>query len=171
MKKLVLGACAAFLLVGIAFAGDANQAAPTAAATADPMAAMMAEMAKCDVCSHMTSHMATLGPVMKMEVVHLNDGIAMVHKITDPSKMDEFRKVDAEMNAAGTACLALSDADAKTHLCAHCQEIRANVKAGATMSQGQTKDGCMMILTSSDPAIQKNLADFGTKCAMMMEHM
>ena len=170
MKKLVLGGvCAAVLLVGIAFAGEAKKAAPTAAA--DPMATMMAEMMKCDVCSHMASHISTLGPVMKMEVVHLNDGIAMMHSVTDPTKMDEFRAVNAEMHTAGAACMTMSDADAKTHLCSTCQEIRANVKAGATMSAGETKNGDIMVLTSSDPAVQKRLSDFGAKCAMMAEHM
>lgn len=161
IKRFATAAAAIALVAGVAFAGEPS---------ADPQAAMMAEMSKCDVCSHMMPHMQSLGPVMSMESVHLDNGFAMVHMISDASKMDEFRAMNAEMNKAGESCLTMSDADAKTHLCSFCRDIRANVKAGATMSLGDTSNGCMMVLTSGDPAVQKSLSALATKCAMMAKH-
>lgn len=169
MVKRVLGVlCAVGLFAGVASAGEGHQHSPGAV---DMKSAMMAEMKKCEVCSHMAPHLDSLGPVMQMEVVRLNDGVAIMHHVTDAAKLPEFRTVNAEMHAAGGKCMEMSDADAQARLCTFCQDIRTNVKAGATMSAGETKSGDIMILTSSDPAVQKSLGELAAKCAMMAGHM
>jgi len=169
MTKTILAAVGATLvLAGAAVAGEGHQ---HSTASMDMKSAMMAEMMKCSVCSHMAPHMESLGPVMKMEVVNLDNGVAIVHKVTDASKLAEYRTVNAEMHAAGGKCMEMSDADAQAKLCSFCQGIRSNVKAGAMMSVGDTKNGDMMVLTSGDPAVQKSLAELAAKCAMMADQM
>jgi hypothetical protein len=159
---LVTG-CLAVLMAGAAFAGDMAHGGD------DASAAMMAEMANCHVCSHLMPHMESLGPAMTMDMAKLNDGVAIIHGVSDATKLEEFRAVNAEMTDAGNACMEFSDEEASSKLCSMCQEIRSAVQAGANMSQGDTSMGCMMVLTSDDPAVQKQLASLGEKCAMMMK--
>lgn len=167
MTKTILAAVGATLvLAGAAVAGEGHK---HSTASMDMKSAMMAEMMKCSVCSHMAPHMESLGPVMKMEVVNLDNGVAIMHKVTDASKLAEFRTMNAEMHAAGGKCMEMSDADAQSKLCSFCQSVRSNVKAGAMMSVGETKTGDMMVLTSGDPAVQKSLAELAANCAMMAE--
>ena len=108
---------------------------------------------------------------MKMEVAKLNDGIALMHSVTDPAKAATFHAVGKEMGTAGEACIAMTDEQAKTQLCEYCQGIRSVMKAGAKMSQGNTKMGDIMVLTSSDPAVQSQISALGEKCAMMAASM
>ena len=42
------------------------------------------------------------------------------------------------------------------------------MKAGAKMSNGMTKTGDLMVITSDDPATQAKIADLASKCEMMM---
>jgi hypothetical protein len=162
--------------MGVAWGGDvAKQAAATgskevAAASADKMQAMKAEMMKCAVCKNFAAHMDEIGP-MKAEVVKLNDGIAMIHTVSDPSKLPVYRTASAATHKAGEACMTMTDADASTQLCSMCQDIRSAMKAGAKMSVGETKMGDIMVMTSADPAVQTKLSALGDKCAMMSASM
>jgi len=130
------------------------------------MEMMKAEMMKCDVCKHMVPHLDEIGPV-QTEVIHLNDGMAISHAVA-ADKVDVFQKAGEECSTAGMQAMNLTDAQAKTQLCAMCQGIRSAVKAGATMSKGNTKNGDLMVLTSSDSKTQMQLTELGDKCAMMM---
>jgi hypothetical protein len=101
----------------------------------------------------------------------LNDGVAIVHSISNPAKVAEFHAVSAEMAKAGAGCTAMTDEEAKAQLCSFCQDTRAIAKAGGRISHGNTESGDMMVITSSDAAIQKQITDLGNKCAMMMKTM
>ncbi|MGH2571682.1 MAG: hypothetical protein ACRDGR_10670, partial [bacterium] len=68
-------------------------------------------------------------------------------------------------------CMAYTDAQAKTQLCGMCQGIRSAMNSGAKMSMGPTKMGDVMVITSEDPMVQKQLADLGKMCEMMMASM
>ena len=174
LRKMLVVSCCMVLSVGVAVAGDVHKTATKgAAASATKMTSeqMTAEMMKCDVCKHMAPHMAVLGPKMTMDMAKLNDGVAFMHGVSDPAVLDEYRKVSAEMSAAGEACMAYTDAQAKSQLCEMCQGIRAAMNKGAKMSMGPTKMGDIMVITSEDPAVQKQLADLGTQCEMMMASM
>jgi len=164
MRKMLVAGCLTALLAGAAVAGDMAEGG-------DPKAAMMAEMAGCHVCKHMMSHMESLGPVMTMDLAQLNDGVAMMHGVSDPAKLEEYRSVSAEMAKAGESCMAFSDEEASANLCSMCQEIRGAVHAGARLSMGDTAMGDMMVITSEDPAVQKQISAMAEKCAMMMESM
>ncbi len=164
-KKLTAAACMLTLVAGVAFAGTAATKA-AGAAGADHMAAMKAEMMKCSVCKHMAAHMDEFG-AMTMESAQLNDGVAMMHGVKDPAKAAAFHAASKETEAAGMACMTMTDEQAKTDLCAFCQDIRSAMKAGAKMSNGHTATGDIMVMTSSDPAVQKQLTGIAEKCAMM----
>ena len=117
MSKRVILVCICILSLaaGLAWAGEAakgtSAAAPKAAPAMDP-AAMQAEMMKCAVCKNMATHMDELGPVMKVEAVKMNDGMAMVHTISDPAKAAEFHAMCAEMHKAGQATMTMTDEQA-----------------------------------------------------------
>ena len=123
------------------------------------------------VCKNMATHWDELAPVTTMEVVKLNDGIAMIHGVSDPAKVAKFHADCKLASTAGEATIAWSDEQAKTQLCEFCQEIRSAMKSGAKMSSGPTKLGDIMILTSSDPAVQTKLSALGDKCAAMSASM
>ena len=174
LRKLIGTACVLAIGMGTAWAGNAVQQAATGGnqtqqeMAAGKMQAMKAAMMKCSVCKHMAAHLDELG-TMKMEVAKLNDGLAVMHSVTDPAKASTYHAVGKEVSAAGEACMAMTDEQAKTELCEFCQGLRSVVKAGAKMSQGDTKMGDIMVLTSSDPAVQAKITALGDKCAMMAE--
>jgi hypothetical protein len=161
LKRITATACLLAIAMGIAWAGDMAKPA------AGDMEAMKASMAKCAVCKHMAPHLDELGPVMKMEVAKLNDGIAVMHYVTDPAKAATFHAVCKEMHVAGGACMTMTDEEAKAQLCENCQEMRSVTKAGAKMSAGETKNGDIMVFTSADPAVQTKISALGEKCALM----
>jgi hypothetical protein len=175
-RWIVASVCALTIAMGVAWGGDvAKQAAATGSkevttASAEKMQAMKAEMMKCAVCKNFAAHMDEIGP-MKAEVVKLNDGLAMTHSVSDPSKLPIYRAASAATHKAGEACLTMTDEQAKTELCSFCQDIRSSMKAGAKMSVGDTKTGDMMVLTSSDPAVQTKLSALAEKCEMMSASM
>jgi len=179
MLRRILGiACVLVMAMGVAWAGDAvkqptsatGKGMSDAAATAK-MTAMKDAMMKCSVCKQMAAHIDELGPVMTMEVVKLDNGIAMVRSVSDPSKVVTYHAVCKEMSAAGQACITMTDEQAKTQLCEFCQNVRSVAKSGAQMSKGDTRTGSMMIITSTDPGLQLKIAELGAKCAMMAESM
>ena len=176
MSKRVILVCICILslAVGLAWAGEAAKSTSAAAPKAAPamdMTAMHAEMMKCAVCKNMAPHMASIGPVMTMDVAKLNDGVAMMHGVSDPAKAAEFHAMCAEMHKAGQATMTMTDEQAASSLCTFCQDIRSAMKAGARMSTGSTKTGEVMVMTSSDPTVQVKLADLATKCEMMSASM
>lgn len=163
MKKIVSIA----LIMGfaaVAFAGATKNAAKP------DMAAMMAEMNKCVVCKNMAAKMEAIGP-MSMEVVNLNNGMAMMHNVKDATKLPIFHAASDACAKAGEACATMTDAQVKTDLCSFCQEIHGIMKQGASMSIGKTKTGDMMVFTSNDPAVQKQINGMAAKCATMANMM
>jgi hypothetical protein len=108
---------------------------------------------------------------MTMEVVNLNNGMAMTHSVKDMSKLPIYHAASDACAKAGEACATMTDAQVKTDLCSFCQEIHGIMKQGATMSMGKTKTGDMMVFTSSDPAVQKQIYGMAEKCAMMASMM
>lgn len=182
-RWIVASVCALTIAMGVAWAGDAaKQSATTAATTAgtaaatatkastDKMAAMKAEMMKCSVCKNMAAHMDEIGPI-NSDVAKLNDGVAMMHSVKDPAKLTVYRAASKATSEAGQACMTMTDEQAKTQLCSFCQDMRSAMKAGAKMSQGETKTGDIMVLTSADPAVQTQLNALAEKCKLMAESM
>ena len=166
LKHIVLVASLLVVAMGIAVAGDMTKAATGSA----PMEAMKAEMAKCTVCKIMVPHMDELAP-MKMEVVKLTYGVALMHMVDSPAKATKLHAVCKEMSAASESCQAMTDEQATTQLCANCQEMRAVIKAGAAMGIGDTRMGDILVFTSNDPAIQAKINAMGEKCALMAAGM
>ena len=143
-KTVALALVIAFASMAPSFAGEGHED-------------MMKQMMNCSVCSKMMPHLAELGPVMKAEIVELNNGMAMIHTITDAKKVDTYHTVSEMMQEAGNECMAYTDAQAKEKMCGHCNEIRSAVKSGANFSIGLTEHGDMMVLTSDDPELQKKI--------------
>lgn len=172
MFRGILGVVSAVLLcTGIAAAGDTHAEAAGQPDAAAKMTAMKAEMMKCSVCKTLAPHMDELGPVMTWDIARLNDGIALMHGVSDPALVEKYHAVGAEMHKAGEGCMAMTDEQAKTQLCSFCQEVRSLVKAGATFSVGNTKMGDVMVFTSKDPALLQRINDLGTKCESQMASM
>jgi hypothetical protein len=164
LRRFLITGCLLALAAGASFAGDKH-------AAMHDTEMHMKQMMNCDVCKNMVPHMELLGPALTMDFAKLNDGIAMMHGVSDPAKLAEYRKMSAAMSQAGDACMMLSDAEAETHLCEMCQGMRSAMQAGAKMSMGPTKMGDVMILTSDDPAVQKQLFELGSMCEMAMGEM
>lgn len=162
MKRLMAAVCTLLISTAV-WAGDQGMSKQM---SAKHMQMMKAEMMKCAVCKHMAVHLDEIGPVQS-DVAQLNDGMAIIHNVP-PDKADVFHQAGEECSQAGMAAMNFTDEQAQTQLCAMCQGIRSAVKAGATMSQGQTKNGDIMVLTSNDPKVQAQLASLAEKCAMMM---
>ncbi len=163
-KKVLTAALFALLAFALVWAGDKK------ATNNAQMEAMKAEMMKCAVCSKMAPQMDAIGP-MKMEAVKLDNGMAIVHTVVNSKNVATFHATCDEMSKAGEACMTMTDEQAKTDLCPFCQDMRSAMKAGAQMSKGHTKKGGMMVLTSSDPAVQAQLGTLHEKCAMMAASM
>jgi hypothetical protein len=177
-RWIVVCVCALTIAIGVAWGDSAKPAGTTAPAAAknaygassEKMAAMKAEMMKCAVCKNMAMKMDEIGP-MTSDVAKLNDGVALMHGVKDMSKLPIYRAASKATADAGNACMTMTDEQAKTQLCSYCQEMRSAMKAGAKMSQGETKNGDIMVLTSSDPAVQAQLSALADKCKMMAESM
>jgi len=164
-KKVLALALFVILTFALVWAGTDKKA------TTNPQMEMMkAEMMKCAVCSKMVPQMDAIGP-MKMEAVQLNNGLAVIHTVANSKNVATFHATCDEMSKAGEACMTMTDEQAKTDLCTFCQDMRSAMKAGAQMSKGHTKKGGMMVLTSSDPAVQAQLSTLHEKCVMMAASM
>ena len=173
-RKFLVIAALLSLAVGAAWAGDAAKTATPAAGKTDAAAQMQmikAEMLKCAVCKNMAAHWDELAPVMTMDYASLNDGIVMMHGVSDASKLATFRSDCAMTHKAGEGCMTMTDEQAKTQLCSFCQGMRGAMKAGAKMSTGETKMGDVMVLTSSDPAVKAKLDELAKQCEMMASSM
>jgi len=107
-------------------------------------------------------------PVMTTEVVKMDNGMAIVHHISDAKVVPTFQAACSEMAAAGKACTTMTEAEWKAALCDHCEQMMALVQSGASIGSGNTKDGTMLVLTSSDPAVQTKIANFEMQCEQMM---
>jgi len=167
MKSRVLVALAALAVAATAFAGDDAKKADKAAM----MEMMKAEMMKCAVCKNMMTGMDQYGPAMSTEVVTLDNGMAMVHNISDPAKVEVFHAAGNATAKAGMACLTMTDEQARAQLCEFCQATRELGKHGASISYGQTKMGDMMIISSNDPKVVGQIGELRSKCAMMASQM
>ena len=132
------------------------------------MDAMMAEMANCHVCKNMVQYMPELGPVMSGEVVKLSNGVAVIHTVSDPKKVEMLQQVGEKMGMACASAAKMSDTDAKGSLCTICTDVRAALVAGAVMGGGSMKNGDMFVLTSNDPKVQAKIAKVEQKFAMAM---
>jgi len=164
-KKVLTLALFVILAFAPVWAGDKK-------ATTNPqMEQWKAEAAKCAVCKNMVGTMDVLMPVMKMEVVKLDNGMAMTGAITDPKLVATYHGVCDQWGGAMAAALQMNDEKAKTDLCQICQEMRGVVKAGAQMSYGKTKKGDLLVFSSNDPAVQSQIAAHYDKCVAMMSQM
>jgi hypothetical protein len=132
------------------------------------MDAMMKEMANCNVCKNMVEYMPELGPVMSGEVVKLSNGVAIIHTVSDPGKIELMQKAGKKMGVACAAAAEMSDAEAEGKLCTICSDVRIALKAGAEMGAGTTKNGDMFVLTSNDPKVQAKIAKVEEKFAMAL---
>lgn len=166
-KKVLYAALFVVLAFALVWAGDPAKKGMTGNAQ---MEMMKAEMMKCAVCSKMAPKMDAIGPT-KMEAVKLDNGMAVIHTVANSKNVAAFHATCDEMSKAGEACMTMTDEQAKTDLCEFCQGMRSAMKAGAQMSKGHTKKGGMMVLTSSDPAVQAQLSTLHEKCAMMAASM
>ncbi len=167
-KKLTLVALVLVVACAVAFAGDTKMGMDGKSM----MDAMKSEMMKCTVCKHMAMHMDEFGPI-GMEAVKLNDGTVLSHwvKSEDAKKIAAYHAAYDEMGKAAEGCASMTDEQAKTQLCSFCQEIHAAMKAGAKMSMGKSQKGDVMVMTSSDPAVQAKIAGIQEKCEMMASMM
>jgi hypothetical protein len=169
-KSLCTAAVLGLLLATSVYAGSGHDHGTDAKQASAPTAeqkAMMAEMMNCSICKPMASKMDVLGPAMTTEVVKLTDGMMIMHEVTDPKMMSTFRTAIAETHKAGEASMAFTPEQAKTQLCSWCQQVHSVMAEGAHFSSGDTKNGSLIILSSTDPAVQTKIAALQAKCMEM----
>jgi hypothetical protein len=166
-KKVMLTALFIVLAFALVWAGDAKKG------KMDPkmMEQMKAEMMKCAVCKNMAGSMEQLMPVMKMEVVKLDNGMAMTGSVTNPKMVTTYHGLCDQWSGAMASVMQMADDKAKTDLCQHCQGMRGVVKAGAQMSYGKTQTGDLLVFSSNDPAVQVQIATLHDQCVTMMSQM
>jgi hypothetical protein len=129
---------------------------------------MMEQFASCHICKNVASEMAELAPVMKHEMVAMNDGTAMVCRLTDATKSAKYHAAVDAMHVAGAETMNFTPEQVQTELCPMCQGIHALMSAGATLSHGKSADGSIMVITSADPAVQAQIASFQKMATEMM---
>ena len=129
---------------------------------------MMAEMKKCSICKNMAGHIDVLGPVMKHEMIAMNDGVAMRTWLTDDSKVELYHSLCDKMMVAGEASASYTPEQATKQLCTFCQGIHGLMASGAKMSYGKSDNGDLMVITSENPEVQKQIAAFKTTAGEMM---
>lgn len=134
----------------------------------DKMADMKAEMMKCAVCKNFAAHWDEFAPSMKTEVVKMNNGFAIAHAVTDPTKVAVFHSSCDLTDKAGGMCMQMTDEQAGKELCSFCQGIRGVMKSGGNMSVGKTSNGSIMVLSSDDPTLQGKIMAMYGKCSMEM---
>ncbi|HXF48170.1 MAG TPA: hypothetical protein VNL73_01935 [Verrucomicrobiae bacterium] len=166
-KKVILSALFVVLAFALVWAGDAKKG------TMDPkmMEQFKAEAMKCAVCKNMVGSMEQLMPVTKMEVIKLDNGMAMTGTITDPKLVATYHGLCDKWSAGFATAVQMTDDQAKTDLCEHCRSMRGVVKAGAQASYGKTETGDLLVFSSSDPAVQAKISDFHALCVTMMAEM
>lgn len=131
---------------------------------ADPMAAM----ANCHVCKVMAPHMAELMPVMKMEVITLDDGMATLTTITEASKVQTYHEMADAMHVAGEETLEFTAEQAKEKMCPWCYKMWDIMASGGHLSFGKTGDGQLMVLTSDDEQVREKIAALQKEYETMM---
>jgi hypothetical protein len=157
MRGMVrIAAFALGLAAAAALAGDAAHDAE------------MAEYMNCTICKHMMVQMETLGPVMKHEMIAMDDGLAMYHWVTDDTKAALLHEVTDKMHAAGMETKDWTEAQAKEHLCKFCEGFHGLLSAGAHMSKGRSTNGDLMVITSPDPAVQAKIAAYHKEMSQEM---
>jgi len=164
-KRVMLLALFVILAFALVWAGDKK------AATTPQMEQMKAEMMKCAVCKSMAGQMEQLMPAMKMEVVKLDNGMAMMGTVTNPKMVATYHGVCDQWSEAFAAGMQTTDDKAKTDLCQHCQGMRGVMKAGAQMSYGKTENGDLLVFSSNDPAVKAHIGTLYDQCVTMMSQM
>ena len=166
-KKVISAALFVVLAFAFVWAGDAKKG------TMAPkmMEQMKAEMMKCAVCKNMAGSMEKLMPAMRMEAVKLDNGMALMGKVTDPKMLATYHGVCDQWSAGFATAMQMADDKAATDLCQHCQMMRGVVKAGAQASYGKTETGDLLVFSSSDPAVQAKISDLHAQCVTMMSQM
>ena len=160
MKRIVPLACIVALVAALPlWAGQDSK---------EQAEAMKAEFAKCMMCKNFLPVYDQLMPVMQHEVVQLDNGMAIVCTVPDAQKVKLLHEANAKVAATADACMKLTDAEATKQLCPMCQDIRTAAKAGAVVSNGKTKTGTLLVLSSADPKVRAQLASLQAKCATMM---
>jgi hypothetical protein len=171
MKRLFALVCICLATASLAIAGGPEKGKAAAGAGHPDMAAMKTEMMSCSICKAMAPSMETIGPAMTTEIVRMDNGMAIVHHISDPKVVPTFQKACAEMAVAGKAAMTMPEAEWKAALCDHCEQMMTLVQSGATISIGDTKDGSILVLNSADPAVQTKIAAYSAECAKQMDAM
>jgi hypothetical protein len=160
MKKLSLVMILCLVSWQMAWAGQHEDKAQ--------MEMIKAEFAKCMMCKNYLPVFDELMPVLQTEFVQLDGGMAMMHTVSDPDKVELLHQASAKLaETAGTA-MQLSDEDAKTQLCMMCQEMRSLAHEGAQVTSGLTKNGDLVVLMSKDPKVQAQISTFKGHCEAMM---
>lgn len=166
ITSIVLVCSVAIVAMATAVAAGDMHKGQTAKLSAEQMAAMKDAMMKCAICKAWVPHLQAVGPIAT-EVVKLDNGIAMSHTVA-PANVAALHKACTDVKQAAAQAMSFTDEQAKAQLCELCQGIRSSVKAGAMLSTGDTQNGDLLVLASTNPAVQTQLAALGEKCAMMM---
>ena len=128
----------------------------------------LAEWANCHICKVMLPHMAELMPVIKHELVTLDNGCATLTTVTDPAKLESYHQMCKAMHKAGEESASFTKEEASAQLCPMCQKMWVLMADGAHLSYGLTSRGDMLVLSSEDPEIQARIVALWKEYEQMM---
>ena len=114
------------------------------------------DFANCDFCKPwMTTGLMN---EMTHEMVPMKNGVMTV--MTCPEKrMAEFKKTSAMMNEIG----AKAAKGEPVKMCGSCEAMGGLLMRGATMEEVWLKSGCVMLMTSADPAVVADMHKWAQK--------
>lgn len=143
IKKLSLIAIVAMLTLATAFVVAADEKP-------------WLDFTNCDFCKPWMS--TGLMSEMTHEMVAMNTGVMTV--MTCPAKrMDEFKKTSAMMNEIG----AKAAKGEPVHMCGSCEAMGGLLMRGVAMEEVWLKEGCVMLMTSTDPALVADMHKWAKK--------
>lgn len=151
MKKCLLIAAVMLFTFAVVFAGDAP----------------WFDMKKCIFCQKLSDHDGLLDH-MKWEHHIISDGCMSV-TVVDDDYTDEYKTAMDEMMKVGTELSQGKIAD--PYMCGHCQAYGALIMKGVKMESVETSVGDIMMITSDDPALQKEIKAYAEHTMKAMQEM
>jgi hypothetical protein len=123
------------------------------------------DMEKCAICKNMAPVMASLHRI-KWDPHVIENGMLTITVVPDDLKTEWANAQQSMMKT-----LTRMEKGEKLHCCGFCQTMGKLIQAGAKKQEIKTVGGDIMMLTSSDPAVVKQIHEMVKKTVMEHEKM
>ena len=121
---------------------------------------------KCEMCKNLTM-IPDFMDHLHYKLVKVDNGFVAV-TTADPGYVEKYKEVNVKMSEVGQKLMS----GEQMYLCGSCQAMGALFMRGAKMQQGELDNGDVMVVTSDDPELVKDIHAFVDKNeAEMMKMM